>query len=435
MSTSLGITLLSSFQSSLSVLLTLSYGLVAAKYKLLSPAASSQVARLCIQLFLPALLFTSLGSELGSSDSDFSKIWPLLIWSLTYPTLCLSLTYPLVRYLHFPTWCLPAAAFNNATSLPLLLIQALASTGALDRIVGSDSSQSQNLQRLRNYLLMNAMVSNALTFTIGPRLLRLSHSPKSTSMTLDEESLRDARARTDDATRFSLADSSDERQPLLARHPISSSNSIQSNFSRFRASFHSLECLLNPPLVAVVLAISVGRTEILRRIFFETPERGGILNAWLTKSMENVGGVFSTVQLFVVGSKLYEGLMATPSEKTAIPDSEPSFDIPQNSKLTLVPFLWLVFLRFLLMPTLATSAVYILLSRTSLLGQDPTLWFAIAIVATGPPASRIAALVDLSGLSEKAQHSVARLLAGFYLITPLISFPIVAAIVVCERFL
>lgn len=115
--------------------------------------------------------------------------------------------------------------------------------------------------------------------------------------------------------------------------------------------------------------------------------------------------------MFVVGSKLYEGMVNTPSEKKPILESDTSLDPPQNARLTLLSFLWLVGLRFLLMPILTTSILYILLSRTTLLGTDPTLWFAFAIIATGPPAIRIAALIDMSGLSERAQQAVARLLA------------------------
>ncbi|KZT38196.1 hypothetical protein SISSUDRAFT_1047428 [Sistotremastrum suecicum HHB10207 ss-3] len=422
MATSLGVTLLSSFESSLSVLLTLSYGLLAAKLRILSPNTASQIARLCISVFLPALLFTSLGKQLGGSGSDFEKIWPLVVWSVSYPLIALALTYPFVRFCDFPTWSLPAAAFNNTTSLPLLLVQALASTGTLDPIVGSGSEQQYGLTRLRNYILVNAMVSNAMNFTIGPSLLKIGHK------TVSVEDNRQPIAREDDAMGFI----SDERQPLLPRHKEPASNLIRKMFPRFSELLDTARSLLNPPLIAVICAIIVGEIPPLQRAFFAKRAEGGILNAWLTKSIENMGGLFTAIQMFVVGQKLYEGMTSSPSDHKVLQNST---DLPQNSHLTFTSSAWLVFLRFALMPLLSTTIVYFLLSRTTLLDPDPALWFALIIAATGPPAIRIAALLDLSGLGNGPQQAIARLLAGFYVITPLISFPVVAAIIVCQWFL
>lgn len=112
--------------------------------------------------------------------------------------------------------------------------------------------------------------------------------------------------------------------------------------------------------------------------------------------------------MFVVGQKLYEG-MASASSDSKAPEN-PS-DLPQNSHLTFASSAWLVFLRFALMPLLSTSIVYLLLSLTTLLPPDPALWFALIIMATGPPAIRIAALLDLSGLGDGPQQAIARLLA------------------------
>lgn len=101
-------------------------------------------------------------------------------------------------------------------------------------------------------------------------------------------------------------------------------------------------------------------------------------------------------------------MTSSPSDHKVLQNST---DLPQNSHLTFASSAWLVFLRFALMPLLSTSIVYLLLSRTSLLDPDPALWFALIIAATGPPAIRIAALLDLSGLGNGPQQAIARLLA------------------------
>ncbi|KZS91981.1 hypothetical protein SISNIDRAFT_456174 [Sistotremastrum niveocremeum HHB9708] len=434
MSSSLAVTLLSSFQSSLSVLLTLSYGLVASKLGILSPASATQVARLCIQIFLPALLFTSLGSQVGASDSNLNTLWPLIAWSFAYPMICLAFTYPMVRYLQFPTWTLPAAAFNSATSLPLLLVDALVATGALDSIIGVGPDQQKGHTRLRNYLLINAMISNALTFTLGPHLLKIGHRH------IGRRRSKGGIAIVHDRMSSSIQGGFDDSADPLLSESISSNASVPSLAQPFlnrlpeplRDTLLFLQSLINPPLVAVILAIIVGEIGFLRTAFFE--KEGSFFHSWLTKSLENIGSVFSTVQMFVVGCKLYEGISQTHHSQ---PDSESeaeSSDLPRDKAIGVIPLTWLISLRFGVMPIFSTTVVYILLARQQL-AQDPLLWFALIIMATGPPAIRLAALSELSGQGQGAQQAVARLLAIFYAITPLISFPVVAALKVCETFL
>jgi len=50
--------------------------------------------------------------------------------------------------------------FNNATSLPLLLVNSLALHGALDDLVGKSESVDIITRRARNYILINALISN-----------------------------------------------------------------------------------------------------------------------------------------------------------------------------------------------------------------------------------------------------------------------------------
>ncbi|KZS96342.1 hypothetical protein SISNIDRAFT_407232 [Sistotremastrum niveocremeum HHB9708] len=427
---SLAVTLLASFESSVSVLLTLFYGTLASKYNFLSTSAASQISRLCIQVFLPALLFTSLGSELGSPGSSFHTVWPVIVWSLIYPMLCLGLTYPLVLWFKFPTWCFPAAAFNNTTSLPLLLVEALVTTGALDDIVGVGDQQKQGITRLRSYFLMNTMVANALTFTIGPTLLRIGHRRKPR----DEQE----EATGEDATPNDGADQNheggNEHTPLLIHNPKKKINGIYSRFPKpIRAFVKFIYEFLNPPLVAVILAVIIGKIPPLRKAFFDDEENGGVLNAWFTISIENIGGLFTSLQMFVVGSKLYAALQR--SSKPEEEDVENSIDLPQDNKLGVASSIYLILLRFVILPAFSTSVVYLLLKHTKILGSDPTLWFALIIAGSGPPAIRIASLSEMSGQSEKTQQAIARMLTGFYIITPLVSFAVVAGLKVCDLFL
>lgn len=51
-------------QAALSVLLTIALGVVAAQCNLLSPNAAKEVSRLCVRMFLPALLIYKIGDNL-----------------------------------------------------------------------------------------------------------------------------------------------------------------------------------------------------------------------------------------------------------------------------------------------------------------------------------------------------------------------------------
>jgi auxin efflux carrier family protein len=55
---------LGALQASVAVLLTILYGAIAAQFDLLSEGAAKDISKTCVRFFLPALLFTNLGSQL-----------------------------------------------------------------------------------------------------------------------------------------------------------------------------------------------------------------------------------------------------------------------------------------------------------------------------------------------------------------------------------
>lgn len=56
--------LLGAVQASVAVLLTISYGVIAAQFKLLSQESAKDISKVCVRLFLPALLIVNVGSQL-----------------------------------------------------------------------------------------------------------------------------------------------------------------------------------------------------------------------------------------------------------------------------------------------------------------------------------------------------------------------------------
>ena len=55
---------LGALQASLSVLLIISYGVIASQFDLLKASSGKDISKLCVRLFLPALLITNVGNEL-----------------------------------------------------------------------------------------------------------------------------------------------------------------------------------------------------------------------------------------------------------------------------------------------------------------------------------------------------------------------------------
>ena len=55
---------LGALQASLAVLLTISYGVIAAQWKLLDGHSATSISKICVRMFLPALLITKVGGEL-----------------------------------------------------------------------------------------------------------------------------------------------------------------------------------------------------------------------------------------------------------------------------------------------------------------------------------------------------------------------------------
>src|SRR5689334_879261 len=96
---------------------------------------------------------------------------------MLYSLISIAIGLLAVRFLRFPAWVTPAMAFNNTTSLPLLLIESLSSTGILDRLLLDEDSTEAAINRAQSYFLVCAIVGNCFTFAIGPRLIDAENAP------------------------------------------------------------------------------------------------------------------------------------------------------------------------------------------------------------------------------------------------------------------
>ncbi|KIW17588.1 hypothetical protein PV08_04783 [Exophiala spinifera] len=170
---------LAAIQASLSVLLVIFYGGVAAHLRLLTPANTKAISKVCVRMFLPALLVTKIGSELHSGSAGRYLI--VLAWAVVCHVVSFVVGVVAHLWLGMPDWTTVALMFNNTTSYPLLLIGALEQTGILTALITDPENETTAaaVERAKSYFLVFATVSSCLTFAVGPRLIDTEHAAES----------------------------------------------------------------------------------------------------------------------------------------------------------------------------------------------------------------------------------------------------------------
>ncbi len=223
------------------------------------------------------------------------------------------------RYFSVPAWVTPAASFNNSNSLPLVLLQSLESTGVLSKLLnGPDDSTSQAFQRARSYFLVCSVVSNALTFAVGPKLLGEDVIPNEEDDDSDEEEEADEEAQDGAADEHTslLPDSVNRGVDHVAKKSRIHGRRQWKKLPRtLKDILAGVYVFMVSPVVGASVGAIIGLTPPLRRIFFNSSLNGGVLNGWLTLSVKNVGDLFPPLQLVVVGSKLSKSLRLMKANK------------------------------------------------------------------------------------------------------------------------
>lgn len=108
-----------------------------------------------------------------------------------------------------------------------------------------------------------------------------------------------------------------------------------------------------------------------------------------------------------------------------------------------------------LVDSISISVIWALAKNTSVLSEDPILWFAMMLMPVGPPALKLTALADVTGSDDKEKMSIAKFLTVCYsclfgperlsyesadgcqqlsyIISPILTFPVVAAITATQN--
>lgn len=428
--TSLLNSFLAAIQASLSVLLVIFYGILAARFKLLDSTSAKSISKICVKMFLPALLLTKIGSELHSGSAHRYLI--ILIWAFICHFVSFLIGIAAHLFLGMPDWITAAIMFNNTTSYPLLLIQSLDETGILRNLIVTDETTHDAIERAKSYFLVFATVSSCLTFAIGPRLIDTEHAPDPLD---DKDELEDEDDEDEEAEAGGCTDAEAELSPteqtdllpsrvhrasvvsvsFFPSQPRESSSTAiiydrrPSGISRRRWLELSdrtrwwllfLYDFLNAPLIGAILGAIIGLVPVLHRSFFSDTADGGIFTAWLTASLKNVGSIFVPLPVLVAGVSLYTSMQRAKSEQDAHPGGG-------------TPWLTTTFVlttRFVVWPVLSIAVIYFLAKETNVLGIDPMLWFAMMLMPTGPPAMKLITMVEVSDADEEDEHKIAKLL-------------------------
>lgn len=263
-----------------------------------------------------------------------------------------------------PRWTIPAIAFNNTTSLPLLLIQSLETTGVLSPLVGKGEQTSEAVTRARTYFLVSAVVSHALTFGIGGSELKgddedAPEDSKKQNGDGDGDDTQldgaprqryrdDPEAQEDDDDDDDSSDSAPETSllPHAVHHRVHRANKythktvdgfMQKLPIWLQTAIMAVYSFMTPPLVGALIGGVIGLAPPLHTLFFANSSEGGYLNAWLTQSIKNVGQLFVTLQVVVVGVKLAQALR---SEKRG----------EDTGKLNWIPVTIVAVVRYIIWP-------------------------------------------------------------------------------------
>ena len=294
-------------------------------------------------------------------------------------------------------------AFNNTTSLPLLLIQSLDAAG----IMSSLDSSPDVVDRAKSYFLVNAMISNSLTFAIGPRFLDCSEDLDAKEAEEDKDDSQSEAEHLENQEQE--AERENEESSLLPNRAVrGATRASHTTYNTLASYYQHLPNLLqkilltlwefiNPPMIGAALGALIGLVPALHRLFFSSQQEGGYLNAWLTSALRNVGDLFAALQVIVVGIKLSASMLKWKK-------GEASGSMPWMA------FVVVVLVRFVIWPAISIGVVYGLVLKGGVLSADPILWFAMMLMPTGPPALSLTAMADCNGASEGEKFTIAKFL-------------------------
>lgn len=237
-----------------------------------------------------------------------------------------------------------------------------------------------------------------MTFTVGPQLLNASNEDAP-----DEPAEKAAEGDSGDRYQNGHANSGDEEQgegqdqeqedadeqtsllpDVVDRNRKYAQNKAYTNFKYHwdrlpvwlqKVLDFALQ-FINAPVIATAVGLFIGLIPPIQKAFFRPADQGGIFNAWITSSLQNLGGIFAALQTLTVGVKL-----ATAMKESKNGSSEGEEDSP--GAYPWIPSLFVEVTRHVICPALSIPFIYLIATKTSWLSNDPILCFTMMLMPTG----------------------------------------------------
>ncbi|KAF8609986.1 hypothetical protein BDV93DRAFT_3921 [Ceratobasidium sp. AG-I] len=359
----IGDIVLGASEASIAVLLVLAFGYILQHQGYVTVQGEKQISYLCVNFFLPALLFTQIGPHATFANlRDYASI-------VIFSVLSLVLSYIVSTVFQLcaksPGWTVPAFMFQNSVSLPLLLVDSLENTGVIETIIGPHGGDVHAaVERGRAYILISALVIQTAGFAFGPGLIYRARRKVSNE---SREPLPPV-----EASISQLSDQppglADECTPLLP-----SAERISAPEERYFLAAYLSACRIrlakNPPLTGAAAALFCGLIPPVSRALFENR---AFLASTLTQSISFMGKLYTPLQIFVLGCKLHSS---------------------SGHRAPLLTVVALFIHRFFLVPLVVAALVFSCRKAWPDFAQpDPMLDFVLYIMAAGPPAVTLAAV-------------------------------------------
>ncbi|KAG9287140.1 hypothetical protein G9A89_001034 [Geosiphon pyriformis] len=378
-----------SVQSSSLILFVSLAGYLCAKIGLINSKVQSGLSQLTVKLFMPCLLFAQVGASIDAET--LIRLWPLPAFFALFCTLSIIAALIGGKIFGFTTsqtkFIATGIIFNNVTSRPIGLIQALATTEAIKLLLwGEKDTPPEAVARGISYALINTLMANVLRFSLGTWLLKKDEKQVGNLDQTHEE-------QGDSSSISDAINSSHPNEDLIYRETTTLLNHPQSKYEngfkkRAIEKIKSIQGFLNPPLYAALIAIFVGISPPLKELFFGTSFP---LFSSLTRAIRYIGDMTIPMTLLMLGAQL--------NNLT-----------PRKNRQSLPSIMYILLFRFILMPIIG---IFLVVFLRSWYLNDPMLWFILMLEASGPSAITIMNMAQVTGAF---QEEAATLLFYSYLV-------------------
>lgn len=268
--------LFASLQACVHVFLICGFGVLLCHRGMLDKASRKTLSTLCKNLFLPALLIAKVGPTI--SAHAFLLWWPLPVFALTYIAVGLIAGWVLGKVLGLDkdmcNFVSVACAFPNTTSIPLALLSSILPLVALNTVGGGTSAGLQ--AQGATYILFYTLFMQMMRWGVAFPLLAPTGSVDGTG---GGEGAMDEESHLLNGTTAAVAPldyTKDSASTSDSSGPKEDSDSSASSASEDTKSLFSLvvEKMMNAPVYAALLTITIGLVPPLKALFFAVKTSG-----------------------------------------------------------------------------------------------------------------------------------------------------------------